>query len=149
MKKIILILAIALFVNYANAQKIDAKDLPVTVSGAFAKLYPAIKDVKWEKENGNFEANFDLNKVETSVLFDPIGTLLETESEIKISDLPKNATDYITKTYPNVKIKEASRIKDAKGVITYEAAWKGTEVTFDAKGTFLKEHKEPASKENH
>jgi len=147
MKKIILILAIALFVNYANAQKIDAKDLPVTVTGAFAKLYPAIKDVKWEKENGNFEANFDLNKVETSVLFDPIGTLLETESEIKISELPKNATDYITKTYPNVKIKEASRIKDAKGVITYEAAWKGIEVTFDAKGTFIKEHKEPASKE--
>src|ERR1035437_669299 len=143
MKKIILILTIALFVNYANAQKIDSKDLPASVSGAFAKLYPAIKDVKWERENGNFEANFDLNKVETSAIFDPVGNLLETESEIKVSDLPKNTTDYVTKTYPGVKIKEASKIKDAKGKITFEAAWKGMEVIFDEKGNFLKEHKEP------
>jgi hypothetical protein len=145
MKKFLLVITIALIAMYANAQSQKVEAVPPPISDAFTKLYPTIKTVKWEIENGKFEANFQVNKVETSATFDPAGNFLESESEIKVSELPKKASDYVAKTYPKAKIKEASRITDAKGVITYEAAWKGVEVIFDDKGTFIKEHKEHAS----
>lgn len=148
MKKILLVITIAFMATYVSAQNNETKPvIPPFITEAFTKLYPTVKDVKWEVENGNFEANFEINKVETSATFGPAGNLLEIETEINISELPKKATEYLAKTYPNVKIKEASRIKDAKGVITYEAAWKVMEVIFDEKGNFLKDHREPVSKQ--
>ncbi len=144
MKKVIVILALALMANFANAQKMNSKDVPASVTASFIKLYPAIKEPKWEKEGGNFEANFDLNKVETSVTFDASGNMMDVESEINVSALPQAVLDYMKKTYPDKKIKEASKITDAKGVITYEAECKGLEVIFDAKGGFLKEVKQVA-----
>ncbi len=142
MKRSILIISLAFIATFASAQKLNSKDIPAEVSGAFAKLFPTIKDPKWVKEGINFEANFDFNKVETSVTFDTYGNALETESEIKVSELPKIAIDYMKKTYPEKKIKEASKIIDNKGTITYEAEGKGIEVIFNANGNFLKEIKQ-------
>ena len=141
MKRSILIIAFALIASFASAQKMNAKDVPALVTSAFAKQFPTIKEPKWEKEDGNYEANFDLNKVETTAVFDDKGTLLQTESEIKLSELPKVVLDYMKKTYPDRKIKEASKIKDAKGILTYEIETKGMNMIFDAKGNFLKEEK--------
>ena len=56
-----------------------------------------------------------------SCLFDASGNLLETESGIETSDLPKAAADYIGKNYAGQKIKEAAKIVDSKKVTTYEA----------------------------
>ncbi len=142
MKNIILIVSLVLTASFASAQKINAKDVPAAVTSSFNKLYPSIKEAKWVKEDANYEANFDLNKVETSASFDGTGKFLEEESEINVGSLPQAVLDYMKKTYPDKKIKEASKIKDAKGTITWEAEAKGLEVTFDAKGTFLKEVKQ-------
>ncbi|MEI6816643.1 MAG: PepSY-like domain-containing protein [Bacteroidota bacterium] len=142
MKKVILILVMAVtIVLSANAQKMNAKDVPTAVTTSFAKNFPTVKDPKWVKEDGNYEANFDFNKAETSAEFDASGTLLETETEISVSALPQPALDYAKKTYPDNKIKEASRIKDAKGIISYEAEMKGMDLVFDEKGKMLKEIK--------
>jgi len=40
------------------------------------------------------------------------------------------------------KIKEAAKITDAKGVVTYEAEVTGKDLIFDASGKFLKEIKD-------
>ena len=121
MKKAILLLAVGFIAITANAQKMKEADVPAAVKGAFTKAYPNTKAGGWEKENGNFEAAFELNKVEMSVLIDPSGNITETESEIKVSELSKTITDYCAKNYPGKKIAEASKIVDAKGVATYEA----------------------------
>ena len=139
MKTIILILALALTATLAAAQKINAKDLPAPVTAAFAKLYPTVKEANWVNDDGNFEAHFDLNKAEMSATFSATGTFLEEEVEISVNALPQAALDYMKKTYPDRKVKEASKIKDAKGIITYEVETKGLDVIFDAKGAFLKE----------
>src|ERR1035437_437489 len=115
MKKSILLLAIGFISITANAQKMKEADVPAAVKTAFTKQYPAIKDVKWELENGKYEAGFDLNKIETSVLMDASGNITETESEIAVSALSKTITDYCTKNYEGKTIKEASKIVDSKG----------------------------------
>ena len=146
MKRILLVIAIAFMATYANAQN-AVKQVPQMLSDAFTKLYPSVKDVKWENEDGYFEAHFKMNKLEMSATFDPVGTFLESEVEIKVSQLPQSAFDYMVKTYPGQKPLEASKITSAKGIITYEAAIKTAEVTFDDKGSFIKEEKIPISKQ--
>ena len=141
MKNLIVILALITGTSYANAQKIKPDDVPAKVKEAFAKKYPDIKAEKWEKEDANYEAEFELIKVETSVLFDIDGNFKELEQEIKISDLPKSVTDYINKNLPNKKIKEAAQISSADGTITYEAEVNKTDYLFDSKGNFLKSSK--------
>ena len=142
MKKSILLLVIGFTTFSACAQKIKEAEVPTSVKSAFTKQYPAVKDVKWELEDGKYEAGFDLNKVKTSVLIDPSGNITETETKIAVSALPKTVADYCAKNYADKKIAEASKIVDAKGVITYEAEINKMDVLFDTNGKFIKESKD-------
>ena len=140
MKTLTMIIALGLGVSYAHAQKIKESEVPAPVKAGFSKHYPDIKSVKWEKEGANYEAEFDLKKVETSVLIDASGAILETESEINVSELPKAVSDYVTKNLSGKKIKEASKIIDTKGIVTYEAEVEKTDYIFDANGNFIKQN---------
>jgi len=125
-----------------TAQKVNETDVPAAVRTEFKSLYADVKEVKWEKENGNFEANFRQGKTEMSATIDTKGKLLETETSIEPGALPKAATDYLAKNLTGKKVKEASNIKDASGKITYEAEVDGVDYTFDDKGNFLKKEKD-------
>jgi uncharacterized lipoprotein NlpE involved in copper resistance len=138
MKKTILLAAIAFTAITANAQKMKEADVPASVKAAFVKQYPAVKGAKWEMEDGKYEAGFDLNKVETSVLIESNGTIVETESEIAVSALPKAVADYCAKNCAGKKIKEASKITDAKGKVTFEAEVNEADYLFDSNGMFIK-----------
>lgn len=85
----------------------------------------------------NFEAAFKENNIEASVLMDASGKVLQTEKEIAVSMLPQAIRDYAAKTLSGKKIKEASKITDAAGMITYEAEIEETDYLFDEKGNFL------------
>lgn len=142
MKSIITTIALSLVVCFASAQKVKEAEVPATVKDAFAKKYAGAKVEKWEKENGDFEAEFDWNKAEMSALFDATGTFKEEETEIKTAALPAGAKDHCTKNYAGWKIDEASKITDASGKVSYEAEIeKGKEemeLFFDESGTFTK-----------
>ncbi|MCW5908347.1 MAG: PepSY-like domain-containing protein [Chitinophagales bacterium] len=141
MKKLALMMVAGLTTSFAIAQKLSDKDVPQSVKSAFQKAYPNTKEVKWDKEGSNYEAEFDYNKTDYSVLFDAKGNLIETEVEIEVSQLPKSVTEFVSKHYTGQKIKEAAKITDAKGVVTYEAEIKGMDLLFDSKGNFIKELK--------
>jgi len=142
MKKTILLVAFGLVSIAVNAQKVKQADVPAAVKTTFTKTYPSTKVEGWVKENGNYEAEFDYNKKEMSVLIDPDGNITETETEIAVSELSKTITDYCEKNYAGKKIKEAAKIVDAKGIVTYEAEINKTDVLFDLNGTFIKETKD-------
>ncbi len=139
MKKTILLLATGFIAITANAQKVKEADVPAEVKSTFTKQYPNVKAKGWEKENGNYEVEFDKDKSEMTLVIDPRGNIVATETEIKVSELSKTIADYCAKNYAGKKIKEASKIVDAKGVITYEAEIDKKDVLFDANGKFIKE----------
>lgn len=141
------VLALTFGAGCANAQKLKETEVPAAVKAAMTKKYPAIKDVEWEKEGANYEAGFDLNKVETSVVITPAGVILETESEIAVSALPKAATDYLSKNLPGKKIKEAAKLTDANGTVTFEAEVNDADYIFDSNGNFIKKVVEAADKD--
>ncbi|MEO8759908.1 MAG: PepSY-like domain-containing protein [Bacteroidia bacterium] len=137
MKTTILMVVLSICSSITYAQKIKTEEVPAIVKDGFKKSFPNAKVTSWEKENGKYEAAFDVNKVETSALLDVDGKLVETESAIQISELPKAAIDYLSKTYNGVKIKEAAKIIESNGKIKYEAEIKGKDILFDEKGNLI------------
>lgn len=137
-------ISMALMISFTTCgQKTKGEvTVPDVVKAKFKSLFPNVETVKWGKEDKNYEAEFDVNKVETSATFDEKGTLLETETEISPNDLPAVAKMYIEKNVPGEKIKEASKITDNKGITTFEAEVKGTDYIFDNDGKFIKKVEE-------
>ncbi len=142
MKKSIVIVFAGMLSSCVFAQKIKEKDVPAAVKVEFQKLYPTAKEVKWEKEDGNYEVNFDFNKADYSVLMNESGSVLETEVEIELSQLPAGVIEYVKTNYNGQNVKEAAKITDANGVVTYEAEIKGKDLIFDSTGKFIKESKD-------
>ncbi len=150
MKNLIIILALSLGMGSAYAQKVKESDVPAAVKEAFKKAYPKAEIEKWEKEDGNYEAEFEIegvdktgkkSEVEGSVVYTATGELVQTEEEIRVSDLPKAAMEYIEKNVQK-KIKEASKITEAKGTVNYEAEAGGEDYIFDSEGKFLKKEQD-------
>lgn len=142
MKKLAIMIAAGLLTSNSFAQKMQDKDVPAAVNTTFKKNYPAIKDVKWEKEGDKYEASFDLNKIDNSVLFDAEGNIIETEVEIEVNQLPTGVLEYVKAHYAGLKVKEGAKITDTKGAVTYEAEIKGMDLLFDSSGKFIKEVKD-------
>ncbi|WP_199141670.1 hypothetical protein [Pedobacter sp. ASV12] len=135
MKKIaVLSLALGLAVSTSYAQKVNASKVPAPVKAAFAKNHAGLTKVSWEMEKANFEAGFTLNGKETSEVYTPQGVLLETEVEIKVSELP----DAVKMKLKGQKVAEAAKITKADGKVVYEAEVKGKDLLFDAQGNSIK-----------
>jgi len=140
MKKIFLLATSILAVSGSlKAQDLKAKDVPAVVKEALMKKYPEAAKVGWEKEKGNYEANWGGKSGEdNSVMFTPTGTFIEIVKAIPVSDLPKSIAPYIKAHYNGAKIKEAGKVTDAAGKTMYEAEIKGKDLIFDENGNFLK-----------
>lgn len=115
------------------AQKIKASEVPESVKQSFQKRYPSGKVEHWEKEGSIYEAEFDNGKEETTVSFDASGQLIETEVEISTAELPQSIKDWLNTKTGGKKIKEAERVKDNTGKLTYEVEVGDTEYVFDEK----------------
>ncbi len=148
-KLLVLFVCMALVVGVSATNQKDEK-IPAATKSGFAAKFPTAQKVKWSVEKpGEFEAEFTLNGVETSALVDAKGILLETEAEIKESELPQAVKATIAKDFAGYKLDEIEKATDAKGVTTFEMeAAKGKEkleISFDASGKLL--GKEPLKEE--
>lgn len=141
MKKLVATIVVALFATFAFAQKMQEAQIPASVKSSFQKMYPTAKSVKWDKEEVNYEASFDFNKTDNSVLMDAQGNVIETEVEIEVNQLPMGVLDYVKTHYAGRKAKEGAKITDAQGMITYEVELKGMDLLFDSNSMFIKEIK--------
>jgi len=135
--------ALSLTTTTATAQKVKSAEVPTAVKNALLKKYPTASNVTWEKEKGNFEANWGgKSKEDNSVVFTPDGAFVEMVVAIPIADLPLGVVTYIKAHYPGTKITEAGKVTDAKGRITYEAEVKGKDLIFDHEGNFQRTEKD-------
>jgi hypothetical protein len=144
MKKIITAIMLSSFLTVgAFAQDLKTANVPEIVKSSFMKKFPEStkSKISWEKEKGNYEANWGGKSGEdNSAKFSPVGSFLEIVKAIPVSQLPTTALAYIKKNMPKAKILEAGFVTDASGTVTYEAELKGRlkELVFDKDGNFLK-----------
>jgi hypothetical protein len=123
MKTTILVLSLFMVSLFASAQKTP----PAAVTKAFAEKFNTAEKVKWAMEDAKeWEAEFVMNGKEASASFDLAGKWLETETEVKISDLPAAVKAAIDKQFAGAKIGECSNIDSPK--------FTGYEIAIDNKG---------------
>jgi hypothetical protein len=136
---ILLLSTITAFAGSAAAQDIKGKDLPAVVEAALGKKYPNATKVSWEKEKGNYEANWGGRSGEdTSVQFTPPGAFVEEVDAIPVSQLPSAVAAYVKAHYNGAKVKEAGKVTDAAGNHMFEVEIKGKDLIFDENGKFVK-----------
>lgn len=122
-----------------NAQKLNAKSIPPLVKSALANKYSLVKNVVWEKEKGNYEANWGGKSGEdSSILFTPSGDFIEMVIAIPTRQLPESIESYTKKHFKGSTITEAGLVKDAKGNISYEVEIDKKDLIFDASGHIVK-----------
>jgi len=141
MKNIILTatVVLALATGKIMAQKVKNTDVPAAVKTALAKNYPKASGVSWEKEKGNFEANWGgRSKEDNSVVYTPEGKFVEMVVAIPVSSLPERVKSYVKQHYPGAKITEAGKVTDAGGKIGYEAEVNHKDLVFSEGGEFIK-----------
>jgi Protein of unknown function (DUF2874). len=115
--------------------------VPNVVKSAFARDFHGEKGT-WEKEKSMYEVNFKPKGKSMSALYDANGNKTETETDIKISELPVSAITYISEHFKHQKIRGASMITKANGEINYEAELTAKDVLFSGDGKFIKTTKD-------
>ena len=104
MKKAMLLAVLVLIAAVsANAQNIKTKDVPVPIKEALMKKYPKAAKVSWEKEKGNFEANWGGKSGEdNSAVFTPAGAFVEIVKAIPVTALPQSIAIYVKEHHKGV-----------------------------------------------
>jgi len=120
-----------------SAQNIKESEVPSAAKAAFNKKYPGTH-AKWEKEKDNYEVNFKKENKTMSAVIDKSGTIMETETDIAVNELPQNVQKYLKSHYSGLKVKEAAKIVKANGEVNYEGEVNGKDVIFDKNGKFIK-----------
>ena len=149
--KSIIILLTGIFACVSLAQNPDNKDIPRIVKDKFKSSYSKATHVKWTKEKSGYESSFKNGKDDMSVNFDEKGNIVETETGIKLSDLPIEVRESVGKEYSKYKISETAKI-ETRGVIKYEVeVTKGKNVIdlfYDEHGVVIYKEKKGSWKED-
>jgi len=141
MKKSVMAMALIMLSFVSFAQKTKEQNVPQIIKNSLIEKFPNAKNVKWDKEENNFEASFKNNNIDNSILFNANGKIIETEIAIDVNQLPKNALQYLNDNFKNKKIKETAKIITEKGDTIYEAEIKGNDLFFDENGNFITKDK--------
>jgi len=123
------------------AQAIDKSKVPAAVKNAFIKAYPKATDVDWEMKGGNYEADFDLQKVDHKATYTSGGKVVSFEKDIPNNQLPVLIAKSIKAKYPKGRIDDVDWINTG-GKISYKIDIEGApdvNVWYGADGKFIKE----------
>lgn len=85
--------------------------VPGSVLEAFEQQLPNVTPYDWEKENGLYKAEFYKDGHEGEAWFQPDGTWVRTETDVRIAELPQAVTDYVSTNYPTHHIDDAEWVE--------------------------------------
>ena len=131
MQKLMLLLLICFGASFAACAQ---KTPPAAVVTAFNQKFQNVQELEWGKEkNGEWEAEFEQGGSDMSANFSAEGKWLETETEIKVADLPAP----VLAALKGSKIKEAAKILRVDGLTVYEAEVNHKDLIYDTSGKLL------------
>ncbi|MBC5773296.1 SdiA-regulated domain-containing protein [Pontibacter sp. KCTC 32443] len=117
-------------------------EVPEAVKVQFAERYPTIKQVDWDTDSGNYEAEFKLSGLERTALFTADGKLVSYTEEIDQRHLPKTILETLQANYANYKLDEAHRLQqdgNSRYVVELEDNMDELELHFDASGKIIEQ----------
>ena len=137
-------------VVHADEEKVPLKDVPQVVLDAVKAKFPGAELTGAEKEVEDGTTSYEValkdkgRKIEVTVTAQ--GSILETETDVAVGDLPTAVSSAIKAKYPKGTIKEAeaiTRIKEGKETRSYEVVVatggkKSLEIKVSPEGKILK-----------
>jgi len=126
-----------------QAQQIESQNVPPLVIQSFNKLYPDVVHVKYELEDGNYEAKFKKDDSKLEAVFSATGTLIQTEKSLgSVKDLPIKVLNTLKKDFAGYTYKDAEVLTTADGKVLYEveaeSASVAYELLYDSEGNLMK-----------
>ncbi len=127
--------------------------VPETVQKAFQAKFAGAKEVEWKtEEEGEYEAEFSLNNVETSASFDASGNWKETETKVNYATLPSSVLDTLSVRFRDYKVEDkmVEKTETPEGTFWEVELKKGeqeVEVVFKDDGTVVKQEAEEEGEE--
>jgi hypothetical protein len=139
MKSRIICLSLILFMSIKLAAQ--GTGTPVAVTNAFNLMFPGAQNVKWGKENSKeWEAEFKVENIPISANFGLDGSWKETETTIKMEEVPAPVRNSLHNKYPAAKIKSSEKV-EKPGKTYYEFSFmvgvKRKEVEISSEGKFM------------
>lgn len=142
--KTLMILPAVVIAIFGLSMILEGINVPQLVKDAFAAKYPNAKKVDWEMEGPKiYEAEFKLDGKEMSACFKEDGTWVETETEMKVKDLPAAIKAALAAQFADYEIEEAEQLERPDLPLGYEVEIENEEddtileVVFDANGKVL------------
>ncbi len=140
----LMLLVTGIFLSGCNSEQSNVTDdegVPVAVKNQFGQQFQKSSDVKWDSEEGNYEAEFTENGVSKTVVYDAQGNWIETEIEIETEMLPDGIFAYLDENFPGTEIEGAEKIENQEGEF-YEVEIEDTndaevELIFDTGGILV------------
>lgn len=133
MRSFSIVLLCAVFMGIsACAQKVASDKVPPPVHAFFNAKFPKAEKVEWEMENDHeYEAEFKNGGLKQSAKFDKAGKWIETETEIKVSELPEVIKNAVAAEFPGFKLEEACKVESAITGMGYEVEVEKGKEEFD------------------
>lgn len=126
----------AILIVSKNAFGKTKNEIPQPVLAEFHKEFPKIQNVDWNRENKNYEAEFELNKEEISISYNADGQRQETRKKINANLLPVAVLQY-TKNHQLGEIEEAVKIGKMGNQTEYEAEINEKDYRFSPQGKLI------------
>lgn len=88
----------------SNDDDMKIEDVPATVREALLSSFPEATGIDWEKKGEDYEADFDVDRVDHNAMLNASGTVLKHKYDIPETDLPEAIRATISQNYANHKI---------------------------------------------
>ena len=109
-----------------QAQDVAEKDVPEAVKSALSQKYANATDLEWEKHGDNYEADFDVKRIDHAVMIDPSGKILMTRHDLMEKDLPQALQNAISQNYKGMRVDDVEQVeKDGNTYYQLELDQKG------------------------
>lgn len=145
MKRIVVLIILALIVGNIFAQEIDQKNVPAVILNSFQVNFPTADDVEWRLDKGNYRVNFEVNDKDHELRLDDRGKIVKHEQDLYVSEIPKVVLETIRGKVPFFDVEDADKIYE-NGKTTFEINFeiddKDHDFWISEKGKLLKYEKE-------
>jgi biopolymer transport protein ExbD len=140
--KNIFILISALFITYTLfADDLSPEKVPTNVQNSVMKNYKNIRDLTWEKQGKNYQAEFYIDLKEYEIIINEKGKILATYEDISITELPDKVKHALQTNYPTFSIGDVEILKTEKNQyfkVDLKNSDKDLKVFINSKGGFVK-----------
>ncbi|WP_221175692.1 PepSY-like domain-containing protein [Rufibacter immobilis] len=92
-------------------QRINMSNLPSVVQNSLKNHYPAATNPEWEKKGDHFEAEFDIQGQEHTVLIDASGQVLMRKQDVATAELPQPVSGALQRDYQAYLVDDVEKVE--------------------------------------